>query len=176
MKVQGINSVNFEKRHQKIDRDTLKTNEEIIVESFDYANKKVEKSKSAKLLKMLPAVAVATVATMAGVMKKGKLSDKLFASVYTLGSFAFVSAVFDGVNGIIDKTASKISVIDKADKKHPILGSLARIGASVGATSLAIKGGKLGINKLTKITIRTYTFTKRYVYINTSHIIHHLLK
>ncbi len=126
------------------------SDEEIVKVATKHASKKVSNTIQARALNVLPAVAIASVAILNGASKPGKLSGKLSSVVKTLGAFAIVSGVFDGVKKGFRKIEDNSKHARQTNKEHPVVYGLAKIATSMFLATAAVKGVGLGMSKIAK--------------------------
>ncbi len=147
MVIQPITQSSSSGLSQQLHQVANMTNDEIIQHSCESGNNVAQNNLSGKLLKALPALAVIGVAAVSGMLTKGKLSSKVKNTLGTVGTFALVSAIFDGVQAGSKKIEEKSNTVKETNKKYPLVGALANLGASLGASALALKGVKKGAKK-----------------------------
>ena len=127
------------------------SDEDIVKVAAKKARREIAKTPQARILNALPVVAIASVAALNGASRPGKLSSKLSASIQTLGAFAIVSGVFDGVKKCFNKIEDKSESAKKTNREHPIATGLTKVAASMFLAGIAVKGvGKVS-GKLAKM-------------------------
>ena len=127
------------------------TDDEIVLTSIDYAQKKTDKTVAGKLEKALPSLFVTIVPIVFGALQKGSLSDKTKTALVTAGVFGGTLALFDKYDKGVDRIENASEKIEKSRKEHPvaarILDFTAKAALLFGASAAVVKGSKFLQNK-----------------------------
>lgn len=127
------------------------TDDEILLTSINYAQKKTDKTVAGKLEKALPSLFVTIVPLVFGALQKGSLSDKAKTALLTAGMFGGTLALFNKYDKGMDRVENASEKIEKSRKEHLVAARVfdftAKAALLFGASAAVIKGGKFLQNK-----------------------------
>jgi len=129
------------------------TDDEILLTSAEYAQRKTDKTVAGKLKNALPSLFAIGVPLLFGALSKGKLSDKVKTGLGVAVVFAGMNTIFNKYNKGISRLENVSESFEENRKEHPVKAFIFDLAAKaalvLGATYMAVKGGKYIQNKFT---------------------------
>ncbi len=127
------------------------TDDEILLTSLEYAQRKTDKTVAGKLENALPSLFVTAVPLVFGALCKGTLSSKLKTALSTAFIFGTTMTICNKYNKGMDRIENVSGKIEKARAEHPVAAGIFDIAAKglllLGASVALFKSGKFLQNK-----------------------------
>lgn len=141
----GDDSARTAKRKQVLNREMLAnmSDNQIVLNSIDYAEKKSKETLAGKISNALPMLFFVALPALFGAMQKGTLSDKTKSALSTAAIFAGSNILFDKFDNAVDRVANASPKFDEKRRKYPITS----FALNIGGKALLLAGAMVGLSK-----------------------------
>ena len=127
------------------------SDDEILLASINYAEKKTDKTMAGKLVNALPSLFVSVVPIVFGALSKGSLSAKAKTALSTALIFGGTALICDKYDKGMDRVENASKKLENFREKHPVAAGLfdlaAKTALAFGAGYAVFRGGKFLQNK-----------------------------